>query len=273
MVDLTTLGRKELLEEFKVIISEWEQSLEKKKSLEDEIRNLKSQKVDILSDINAKIRFNQRVYKYEKMKKTTNTFSKVWGTILGILIWVLGFRILMHLFSDNSTKIFIDLGIFLLSFIIPVILSACIMSGPTKDKEKALEEKRVLVEQNSEIKAIENKIKELEEKIPTFNDNFQEFRQKRNNFSRKYYGHEYRFRDYLESGRANNLKEAIEAFENDLHREEVLNIQRNTNQKIQNMSSSLSQQLLQQSQQLSQKLSQQSEQIADLQSTVNSLDV
>lgn len=106
---------------------------------------------------------------------------------------------------------------------------------------------------NAEISKLQNREEEID---IGKNMKFQEFRCKRNNLASKYYGYEHILKDYLKTGRAHNLKEALEVLENDLHKQEMLNAQQKVSEKITNISA---------------QLSNQSAQIADLQKEIQYL--
>ncbi|MGN9121851.1 hypothetical protein [Turicibacter bilis] len=123
-------------------------------------------------------------------------------------------------------------------------------------------------------------MKPWKEKIQQAHTEFGEFRKKRNNLAPQYYGYEVNLRNYLINGIADNLKEAILRLEEDIHREKMLNVQRNMRAKMNSMENQLSDQanqlsrqanqLSRQANQFANELENQSNEIAYLRSELNS---
>ena len=73
MVDLTILSKKELIGEFDLILSEWQQCKQKINSFEAEISELKRRDNNITSDIRENMKFVKRQKKIDKkIKKVEN---------------------------------------------------------------------------------------------------------------------------------------------------------------------------------------------------------
>lgn len=289
MVDLTKLSKEELIREFDLILSEWQERKKEINSFEREISNLKSRRTQIAMEVREKLDINKKEKKINeqiKMMEKVCVFSeKTYGVLITIII-ALMFLIFFAIIIYN----FFNEGIILMPFLISTIVLGSLyfvfeklitfLSGINffKKKLRKLNNKKQnmytelseATNQNEERQSIEAKIKSLQGRIQGVKVNFDEFRRKRNNLASKYYGCEHLLKDYLKSGRADNFKEALEKMEEDFHRQDMLNVQRNMRAQMNNMSNQLSHQSSQLSRQSSQ-LSNQSAQIDNLRREIDYL--
>ena len=304
MVDLTILSKKELIVEFDLILSEWQQCKQKINSFEAEISELKRRDNDITSDIRENMKFvkrqkkiDKKIKKVEKIYKFSNAiYNFLHESVILLLIIVIFISIIGFIFSDGN---FIPLILFL------IIIFCCRFSKFEKMFEKMLDyifypfeilfdfltgrrfvikklkkfrsqekelydELNLLIEQNKEHKEIEVKIESLPQKIQQIKIDFQEFRCKRNNLSAKYHGYEHLLKSYLENGTADNFKEALLRLEENIHRDKMLSVQENMRMQMNNMRNQLSSQSRQLSHQSAQ-LAGQSAQIDNLQREIDYL--
>lgn len=282
MVDLTKLSKEELIREFDLILSEWKKCEKRIKSFEREISNLGSRKSEITWEVRKQLDIAKKEktfnVKIKKMEKACVFSEKTHSVLLSIIV-VLMFLIFFAVIAYN----FFHMGSILIPSLISLIVLGSLffifdklitfLSGINffnkklkklkNQKQNMYKELSEVINQNEERRSIEAKIKSLQGRIQGVKVKFDEFRRKRNNLASKYYGCEHLLKDYLESGRADNFKEALEKLEEDFHRQDMLNVQRNMRAQMNNMSNQLSRQ--------SSQLSSQSAQIDNLRREIDYL--